>query len=454
MSTARVLILDENSRAGETARQALASLATVDVCPGREALLAALESTAVDLVLVAADAELVAHIRRAAPATRVIVMSTQDGECGGAEAVRAGAGTSLTLPLRPDALYRAADRLLTEARLEQENARLRGTLDTLESCARLVRCLEPDDIYDLAVELLLSGLGRSRGLAQFRRTSMPVSDGLALRGFSRREGRRLRDVLIEDERLPLDDVDGIGTVTASALHDLLDNSGIRVGPALAIPLRGRERECGVIYVLEDGAPFDATALERAQRIAGYAELALCNAERYYGAKERAFIDDVTGTHNARYLLDAIDQEFQRADRYGHDVCILFLDIDRFKIVNDRHGHLVGTQTLRHVSQVMARHIRQVDTLARYGGDEFTILLSDTAPEKGQEVAERIREAIAQSPFTIGGGTEVPLTISIGVSCYPRDSRTRDELLHLADRAMYRAKSLGRDRVSVATDLVI
>ena len=129
------------------------------------------------------------------------------------------------------------------------------------------------------------------------------------------------------------------------------------------------------------------------------------------------------------------------------------DLDRFKLVNDRHGHLIGSQTLRSLAQLLLQCVRQVDTLARYGGDEFTILLVDTPHEDGMVIAERIRRTVAQHIFE--GSAEEPqlkLSISIGVASFPEHAQTRDAVLDASDKAMYRAKSLGRNRVCSAAEL--
>ena len=175
-------------------------------------------------------------------------------------------------------------------------------------------------------------------------------------------------------------------------------AGIESGGALVVPIRGRETEAGVIWLLVDGASLDEGLMGRARLVAGHAELALHNAERYYHAKERAFIDDVTEVYNARFLLQAAQHEIQRAERYEKELCVLFLDLDRFKLVNDNHGHLVGSEVLRRLSRVLRDCIRQVDTLARYGGDEFTMLLVDTDIDEGMAVAERIRRTVAEAIF--------------------------------------------------------
>ena len=221
---------------------------------------------------------------------------------------------------------------------------------------------------------------------------------------------------------------------------------------LSVPLHGRASEGGVLLVPEGTTPFGAIDLEIARLVAAQAQAALQNAERYHQAKERAFVDDVTGAYNARYLFTALDHEIRRAERYGSQLTLLFLDIDRFKLVNDNHGHLVGSRTLRRLAEVLGGCIRQVDTLARYGGDEFTVLLVDTGLETGLTIANRIRAAVASAVFETRGTGSLSITVSTGVAAFPAHGRTAEELIETADKAMYRAKSLGRDRVCSASDL--
>jgi diguanylate cyclase (GGDEF)-like protein len=132
--------------------------------------------------------------------------------------------------------------------------------------------------------------------------------------------------------------------------------------------------------------------------------------------------------------------------------ILFIDLDRFKLVNDNHGHLVGSSVLRQLSRLLTQSVRQVDTVARYGGDEFTILLADTGEPGAHVIAERIRKWVADYAFEADNGTTLRLACSIGLATYPAHGRTREALLDAADKAMYRAKSSGRNRVCSASEL--
>jgi two-component system cell cycle response regulator len=457
-SAARVLVVDDDRLTREIARDALADRARVQCVESGEAALEALGAEPADLVLSdlampgISGLELLECVRRAHPGTDFVLVTAHGSVESAVAALRMGAADYLLKPVRPDELCVVVERLLARRVLLEENERLRDSLRTVESCETLVRCLDPGEVYAVALDLILGTLGRDRGVALFRRTSIPMSDGVAFRGFSEAAARSLRDALIHDKPIDLDSFEAVETASSGPLHDLLRELDLDSGAALVVPMRGREVECGVIWIFEDGRPFDPAEVERIRLIAGHGELALYNAERYSRAKERAFIDDVTEVYNARYLLQATEHEIQRAERYRKRMCALFLDLDRFKLVNDQYGHLVGSQALRQLSRVLQQCVRQIDTLARYGGDEFTILLTDTDLETGRAVAERIRRTVADTLFEGGRGESLRLTISIGVACYPDDSSERDGLLDLADKAMYRAKSLGRNCVCAAGEL--
>jgi two-component system, cell cycle response regulator len=438
-------------------RDAIGKRARVECCDSSQAALEALRREPADLVVSdltmpgLSGIELLEEIRRTHPSTDFMLLTGNATVESAVGALRMGAADYLTKPINQDELAIAVDRILAQRRLLDENVKLRQDLLTLESCRSLLRCLEPAEVYTTVLDLLLQHLPRQRGLALFHRGSIPT-DGIAFRGFSELETRALRELLVGDKSIDIDAISRIEILKDGPLHDTLRGVGIECGTVAAIPMRGSDREIGVLWLFEDGRPFDPTEFDRAKLIAGHAELALRNAERYNEAKERAFIDDVTEVYNARYLLQATDREIHRADRYGNALTVLFLDLDRFKLVNDQYGHLVGSRALRRLSEVLSTCIRQVDTLARYGGDEFTILLPDTQHDVALLIAERIRRLVEDTSFEAGRDTPFRLSISIGVATFPQHARDRTRLLDVADKAMYRAKSLGRNRVCSADEL--
>jgi diguanylate cyclase (GGDEF)-like protein len=454
---ARVVVVDDDRLIREMAKDAIGDRARVECCDSSESALDALHCEPADLIVSdltmpgLSGLELLEEIRRTYPATDFLLLTGHATVESAVGALRMGAADYLIKPVNGDELALVVERILEQRRLLAENEKLRENLVTVESCRNLMRCLEPAEVYTSALDLLLQHLPRQRGLALFHRSSIPT-DGIAFRGFSELETRALRDVLIGEKPIDIDAVVQVEVLSEGPLHNTLREIGIECEKVAAVPMRGSDKELGVLWLFEDGRPFGTGELDRAKLIAGHAELALRNAERYNEAKDRAFIDDVTEVYNARYLLQATDREIHRADRYGNPMTVLFLDLDRFKLVNDQYGHLVGSRALRRLSEVLLACIRQVDTLARYGGDEFTILLPDTPHDVALDIAERIRKLVEDTLFEAGRDTPFRLSISIGVGTFPQHGRDRTSLLDVADKAMYRAKSLGRNCVCSAADL--
>ncbi len=455
---ARVVVVDDDRFHRELARGALDSLADVECCSSAREALDALEREPADLIL--SDLEmpgpsglrLLQQVRREHPGTEFVLLTGQASVESAVDALRMGAADYLRKPIDPGELALVVQRTLERSRLLRENVRLRDVLGTIEACRALAPCLDPGEIYPTALDLVLRGVSRARGLALFHRSPPSRAEGVVFRGFSEAEEASLRRALVECKRVDLDAIVEPELLAASPVHEALCEAGVPVARVLALPVHGVESEGGVLWVVEDERPFSEGEVERARLVASHAVLSLRNAERYARAKERAFVDDVTEVYNARYLQEAATREIRRAERYGTELTVLFLDLDRFKLVNDRYGHLIGSQVLRRLSQVLGNCVRQVDTLARYGGDEFTILLVDTGAETGRSIAERIRRTVAETPFETGGGPPLHLTVSIGVATCPDHGRSREELLDASDKAMYRAKSAGRNRVCSASEL--
>ena len=158
------------------------------------------------------------------------------------------------------------------------------------------------------------------------------------------------------------------------------------------------------------------------------------------------VDSLTGLFNRSFFFAAMEREIARSARSGRGFCLLMMDLDELKLINDRLGHFYGDRVLRGVGEVITLGVRRIDTAARYGGDEFVVLLPETDPTGAFVLAEKIRLGVHAMPIEIEGGTPSP-SLSIGVVSYPDDGRTSDELIISADGAMYTSKRAGKDRVT-------
>lgn len=162
--------------------------------------------------------------------------------------------------------------------------------------------------------------------------------------------------------------------------------------------------------------------------------------------QQAHVDYLTGVCNRRHFMDRAEQELSRAVRYGSALSILMLDIDSFKQINDRYGHKVGDTVLKEFATVCQSTLRAVDIIGRMGGEEFAVLLPETAPAAAIEIAERLREAIACTRVSVEGDLPVHFTVSIGVASMSSDNDNMNMLLNRADTRLYEAKNSGRNKV--------
>ena len=248
-----------------------------------------------------------------------------------------------------------------------------------------------------------------------------------------------------------------------------DETGYRTKSIIASPIQIGTTVCGTIELLNrlDGHPFDPHDLLLLEVFASYAASSLQNALDARHAQELARVDDLTGLYNDRYLHVRLREELARGRETGRPCALIFLDLDHFKPVNDRHGHLVGSQVLREIGYLL-RRVTAEDTaiLSRYGGDEFTIVLPGLTVQEAAGVGERIRTAIASAVFLERShGPDLPalnirgqVTTSVGVAAVEpgelaaadmRDAALSNWLIRRADQAMYAAKALGKNRVAVS-----
>jgi diguanylate cyclase (GGDEF)-like protein len=228
------------------------------------------------------------------------------------------------------------------------------------------------------------------------------------------------------------------------------------GSAIAFPLVCRHRTVGVLVGI-DPTPSSATpvlgsALALAFRsILESPAIALDNAIAVHKAEALSVTDDLTRLYNSRYLNLVLRRESKRASRSGRPLSLLFLDLDGFKQVNDTHGHLAGSKALVEASAIVRGSARETDVAARFGGDEFAVVLPDTGREGAVSVAERIRDRIAACEFLASDGLSIHLTASIGVATLPDVAASAEELLRAADEAMYRVKDAGKNGIHIAQE---
>jgi diguanylate cyclase (GGDEF)-like protein len=213
---------------------------------------------------------------------------------------------------------------------------------------------------------------------------------------------------------------------------------------VAVPLVCGERILGVLEGVRQEHSFRKAEVALLDALSLPVASALANAVRIGEAERLSQTDDLTKLHNARYLRQFLLNEIRRARRYGTSVAALFLDLDDFKRVNDAHGHLAGSHVLMEMAAVMLSSIRDTDAVARYGGDEFVIVLPDTQIELAGTVAERIREKISRHYFNAGRNLRLSLTASFGVAAFPQHASSPQQLIACADTAMYEAKAANKN----------
>jgi diguanylate cyclase (GGDEF)-like protein len=234
-------------------------------------------------------------------------------------------------------------------------------------------------------------------------------------------------------------------------------SGRRI---VAVPLVSGERVMGVLEGVRDGGgggggdgrgrrAFTKANVRLLDALALPIASALGNSLRIAEAERLSQTDDLTKLHNARYLRQFLLGEVRRARRYNSSVAALFFDLDDFKNVNDVHGHLVGSHVLMEMAAIILSSVRDTDVVARYGGDEFVVILPESNVEQAAFVAERVRRKIERNNFTGGRGLRLQMTASFGLATFPLHAQSPQQLVANADAAMYEAKAAGKNCVRFA-----
>ena len=222
--------------------------------------------------------------------------------------------------------------------------------------------------------------------------------------------------------------------------------GVAAGPAMFAPLRLREQDRGYLAVYRPGgsAAFGTEEMRLLVLLAAWTTMGLENMRLAESVEKLAITDELTQVYNYRFLKTALRREIKRASRYRQELSVIMIDVDNLKSYNDRHGHLRGSFLLREMAGVLAQQVRSWDLVAKYGGDEFTIILPQTPEEGALTAAERLRAGIEAHAFPLVPAGRI--TISLGVATFPQDGDSAATVIRAADRALYLAKRLGRNRI--------
>jgi len=213
-----------------------------------------------------------------------------------------------------------------------------------------------------------------------------------------------------------------------------------------LPLTARRRTIGVLGLgASEANRYDELTLARMQPLANAVALALENLRLFQKTRELSITDEVTPLYNVRFFHQILDRELKLVDRYRSVLTLLFIDLDRFKPINDQFGHLRGTRVLREVGFLISALVRETDYPVRYGGDEFCVVLPQTDTESAHNFAERLREAIQGHTFLQEEGIDARLGVSLGVATYPTEASTKETLIRLADERMYQDKEVRKSR---------
>ena len=239
--------------------------------------------------------------------------------------------------------------------------------------------------------------------------------------------------------------------------DLRSDARVSVDQAaavVALPLQGRGQIIAVLVGIDRTVSKRAPALGKAlsqalDALLGLAGLALDTALLLKRTEALSVTDDLTRLYNARYMNIALKREVRLATRNSRPLSLVFVDLDGFKSINDSHGHLAGSRALVEAGSVIRGSGRETDVIARYGGDEFALILPDTGAVGALAVAERIRDRIFRYLFLAGDGLDIHLTASVGVATLPDVALVADELVYAADAAMYVVKDRGKNGIQAA-----
>jgi diguanylate cyclase (GGDEF)-like protein len=227
-------------------------------------------------------------------------------------------------------------------------------------------------------------------------------------------------------------------------------TGFKTRNIAAVPLISKGKVLGVIELVNtDKLKDNGKQLQLLSALADFAAIAIENARFVSKVRELTIIDDVTGLYNSRHLHSLLETEISRSVRYDAPFSLIFMDLDYFKMVNDTHGHLIGSRLLGMVGHMLRYNLRTIDWALRYGGDEFILILPQTGKPEALLVCRRLRKALNDAVFFEKEGLNIHIAASWGIATYPDDANDKEGMIKLSDQSMYLVKRSGRNGIAVS-----
>ncbi len=379
----------------------------------------------------------VVHSARRAPrdVPEVIVLAAADRVEPALEALRIGASEYLIRPVHPTALTRVIERTLAFRSLADTNELLRQYVALADAARRVTTARDRPHLFSAAYSAFPQLTGAEAVLIYTRgEDHCSLQPGHAL---DRDTVARVAKYF-SDELYAIHSLDQPREV-ASPLSDR------RV---FVYPARGAGPVRTFLVSFYTRAPTDAEE-SAGMFLASNLALGFEHLEHAAATRELVYRDHLTSLFNTRYLQKALDSHLDSANQRSQPFSVLFLDVDHFKRINDEHGHAIGSMALVELAKLLRRCVRESDTIVRYGGDEFVILLPKSDTLGALKVAERIRERVRDHRFLAREGHDIHLSACIGIASYPEHGEDSSRLLELADDAMYMGKRAERGLVNVA-----